>query len=121
MKRFEDLSHVPPDDAASFFFDLKLLLPPGTTGHDLQRARQKIEHRLARTLRKKDRVSWTADGFFLSMATSHPARAASAAERIHNDICEFLGRDTVAARAEPHKPQPRTKKVSALDHHHVGR
>ena len=120
-KRFEDLSHVPQHDAASFFFDLKLLLPPGITGHEMQRAKQKIEHRLQRIVRKKDRIVWTADGFFLSMATSHPARAAAAAERIHKDICEHLGRDTVAVREESHKPQLRTRKFATLEPHHLGR
>jgi hypothetical protein len=121
VKRFDDLAHVPPNDAASFFFDLKLILPAGTTGHDVQRARQKIEHRLQRTLRKKDRVVWTADGFFLSMGTVHPARAAAAAERVHKDICKLLGRDTVAVRPDEPKQQPHTRKFAPLDHHLVGR
>jgi hypothetical protein len=77
-------------DGASFFFDLKLMLPAGMTAPDIQRARQTVEHRLLRILRKKDRVVWSGDGFFLVIATSHPARAGAAAERIHEDICAVL-------------------------------
>ena len=89
-QRFEDASPAPQNDAASFFFDLRLMLPPGMTLHDVQVARQAVEHRLQRVLRKKDRIVWTADGFFVSIGTGHPARAAAAAERIHQDICELL-------------------------------
>jgi hypothetical protein len=90
-QRFEDLTHGPrPQDGASFFFDLKLLLPAGMTAPDVQRARQTVERRLLKTVRKKDRIVWTADGFFLVMATSHPARAGAAAERIHQDLCALL-------------------------------
>ena len=96
-QRFEDVAlNNPPQDGASFYFDLKLMLPPGMTGRDIQRARQAVEHRLLRILRKKDRVVWSGDGFFLVIATSHPARAGAAAERIHQDICAMLaGRNTM--------------------------
>lgn len=96
-QRFEDVAlNNPPQDGASFYFDLKLMLPPGMTGRDIQRARQAVEHRLLRILRKKDRVVWSGDGFFLVIATSHPARAGAAAERIHQDICAMLaGRNFV--------------------------
>lgn len=91
QQRFEDLAHGPlPMDGASFFFDLKLMLPAGMTAPDVQRARQTVERRLQKTVRKKDRIVWTADGFFLVMATSHPARAGAAAERVHQDICDLL-------------------------------
>ena len=89
-QRFEDASPAPQDEAASFFFDLRLMLPSGMTAHDVQMARQAVEHRLQRVLRKKDRITWTADGVFVSIGTGHPARAAAAAERIHQDICELL-------------------------------
>lgn len=90
-QRFEDLADGPrPLDGASFFFDLKLMLPPGMTAPDVQRARQTVEHRLQKTVRKKDRIVWTAGGFFLVMATSHPARAGAAAERVHEDVCALL-------------------------------
>ncbi len=89
-QRFEDASPAPHNEAASFFFDLRLMLPSGMTAHDVQMARQAVEHRLERVLRKKDRITWTADGVFVSIATGHPARAAAAAERIHQDICELL-------------------------------
>ena len=95
-QRFEDHAFTPQDEASSFFFDLKLMLPPGMTAHDVQMARQTIEHRLQRTLRKKDRIVWTAEGFFVSIGTEHPARAAAAAERIHQDLCALLRGDTVA-------------------------
>ena len=94
-QRFEDHAFTPQDEASSFFFDLRLMLPPGMTAHDVQMARQTIEHRLQRTLRKKDRIVWTADGFFISIGTEHPARAAAAAERIHQDLCALLNGDTV--------------------------
>ena len=100
-QRFEDVALVdPPLDGASFYFDLKLMLPPGTTGRDIQRARQAVEHRLLRILRKKDRVVWSSDGFFLVIATSHPVRAGAAAERIHEDICTLLegGRQASSSR-----------------------
>jgi hypothetical protein len=115
-QRFEDHAHTPQDEAASFFFDVRLMLPPGTTAHDMQMARQAVEHRLQRVLRKKDRIVWTADGFFLSIGTGHPVRAAAAAERIHQDLCALLAGDTVhggerrETRHEPapygHAPQP---------------
>ena len=89
-QRFEDHASTPQDEASSFFFDLKLMLPPGMTAHDVEQARQTIERRLHRTLRKKDRLVWTAEGFFISIGTEHPARAAAAAERIHRDLCEVL-------------------------------
>lgn len=88
--RFEDMTPAPQNDAASFFFDLRLMLPEGMTAHDVQMARQAVEHRLQRVLRKKDRIMWTSDGVFVSIGTGHPARAAAAAERIHQDICELL-------------------------------
>ncbi|MFM9863680.1 MAG: hypothetical protein ACKVRO_08735, partial [Micropepsaceae bacterium] len=89
-QRFEDASPAPQNDAASFYFDLRLMLPAGMTAHDVQMARQAVEHRLQKVLRKKDRIMWTADGVFVSIGTGHPARAAAAAERIHQDICELL-------------------------------
>ena len=95
-QRFEDHAVTPQDEASSFFFDLRLMLPPGMTAHDVQQARQTIEHRLQRILRKKDRMVWTADGFFVSIGTEHPARAAAAAERIHQDLCSILNGDTVS-------------------------
>lgn len=89
-KRFEDIVEPGPYDVSSFFFDLKLLLPPGMIASDLQRARLSIERRLMRTIRKKDRIVWTPDGFFLMLATTDPARAGAAAERVHQDICAIL-------------------------------
>lgn len=113
-QRFEDASPAPQNDAASFYFDLRLMLPAGMTAHDVQMARQAVEHRLQKVLRKKDRIMWTADGVFVSIGTGHPARAAAAAERIHQDICELLAGDIVNGggrrEAEPapygHAPQP---------------
>lgn len=90
QQRFEDASPMPQDEAASFFFDLRLMLPAGMTSHDVQMARQAVEHRLQKVLRKKDRITWTSDGVFVSIGTGHPARAAAAAERIHQDICDLL-------------------------------
>lgn len=98
-RRFEDFSDEISDDAASFFFDLKLMLPEGMTAADVHRARQAVERRLLRTMRKKDRIVWTADGFFVLIATTDPARAGAAAERIHEDICAVLG--TTEAQARP--------------------
>lgn len=100
-QRFEDTAHTPQDEAASFFFDLKLMLPPGMTAHDVQMARLAVEHRLQRVLRKKDRIVWTADGFFLSIGTGHPVRAAAAAERIHQDLCALLAGQTPQASNRP--------------------
>jgi hypothetical protein len=103
-QRFEDHAFTPQDEASSFYFDLKLMLPAGMTAHDVQQARQTIEHRLQKTLRKKDRIVWTAGGFFISIGTEHPARAAAAAERIHQDLCAVLRGDTVpSARHESHE------------------
>ena len=113
--RYDDLVHMPHSDAASFFFDLKLLLPPGMTAHDVQIARQKIEHRLQRTLRKKDRVVWTAQGFFVMMETSHPARAGAAAERLQQDLCAFIDGDMLGKRrpASLAPPPPRPARPNA--------
>lgn len=96
-QRFEDFSGEPPMDASSFFFDLKLMLPDGMTQSDVHRARQTIERRLQRTVRKKDRIVWTADGFFLLIATTDPARAGAAAERVHEDVCSLLAGHTAPA------------------------
>jgi hypothetical protein len=101
--RFEDVSPAPENDAASFFFDLRLMLPAGMTTHDVQVARQAVEHRLQRVLRKKDRIMWTADGVFVSIGTGHPARASAAAERIYQDICELLAGN--APRADHREPE----------------
>lgn len=101
-QRIEDLAVTPQDEASSFFFDLKLMLPPGMTAHDVHLARQAIEHRLHQLLRKKDRIVWTAGGFFVSIGTEHPARAAAAAERIHQDLCALLaGKAAPEPHAEP--------------------
>lgn len=89
-KRFEDMVEAAPYDVSSFFFDLKLLLPPGMVASDVHRARLSVERRLMRTIRKKDRIVWTSDGFFLMLATTDPARAGAAAERVHHDICAVL-------------------------------
>jgi len=105
-QRFEDHALTPQDEASSFFFDLKLMLPPGMTAHDVQQARQTIEHRLQRILRKKDRIVWTASGFFISIGTEHPARAAAAAERIHQDLCSVLRGDTVPGRGKREEADP---------------
>lgn len=95
-RRFEDVAEDKRDDAVSFFFDLKLMLPAGLPAQDLHRARLKVERRLHRVVRKRDRIVWTADGFFLLLATTDPARAGAAAERIHQDICAVLtGGDTM--------------------------
>lgn len=89
-KRFEDMVEAAPYDVTSFFFDLKLLLPPGMVASDVHRARLSVERRLMRTIRKKDRIVWSPDGFFLTLATTDPARAGAAAERVHQDICAVL-------------------------------
>jgi hypothetical protein len=89
-KRFEDMIEAAPFDVTSFFFDLKLLLPPGMVASDVHRARLSVERRLMRTIRKKDRIVWSPDGFFLMLATTDPARAGAAAERVHQDICVVL-------------------------------
>ena len=68
-RRFEDVVEPRPHDVTSFFFDLKLMLPEGMPAGDVHRARQAVERRLLRTVRKKDRITWTADGFFLAVAT----------------------------------------------------
>jgi hypothetical protein len=98
-RRFEDLADDRDEDAISFFFDLKLMLPDGLTASEIQRARVKVEHRLHRTVRKKDRIVWTADGFFLLLATTDPARAGAAAERIHQDVCAALDGHTMRTTA----------------------
>jgi hypothetical protein len=106
-KRFEDMVEAHPYDVSSFFFDLKLLLPPGMTAADTHRARLAVERRLQRTIRKKDRIVWTADGFFLMLATTDPARAGAVAERVHQDVCAVLAGagaipvDTAVRVAEP--------------------
>lgn len=89
-KRFEDMVEAAPYEATSFFFDLKLLLPPGMVASDVHRARLSVERRLMRTIRKKDRIVWSPDGFFLMLATTDAARAGAAAERVHQDICAVL-------------------------------
>lgn len=119
-QRFEDHAITPQDEASSFYFDLKLMLPPGMTAHDVQQARQTIEHRLQRVLRKKDRIVWTAGGFFISIGTEHPARAAAAAERIHQDLCVLLNGDMMKSRRsespEPELPAP----VRQTNHSYLG-
>ncbi len=90
-RRFEDLVAEFPEDVTSFFFDLKLMLPAGMTGSDYHRAREAVERRLLRIVRKKDRVVWTADGFFLLVATTDVARAGAAAERVERDVSTSLG------------------------------
>ena len=90
-RRFEDLRPGFGDDVISFFFDLKLILPPGLTSSDVQRARQTVERRLQRIVRKRDRVVWTADGFFLMVSTTDKARAGAAAERVEQDVALTLG------------------------------
>lgn len=90
-RRFEDLVAGFPEDVTSFFFDLKLMLPAGMTGSDYHRAREAVERRLLRIVRKKDRVVWTADGFFLLVATTDVARAGAAAERVERDVSTSLG------------------------------
>jgi hypothetical protein len=105
-QRFEDHALTPQDEASSFYFDLKLMLPPGMTAHDVQMARQSIEHRLHQLLRKKDRIVWTAGGFFVSIGTEHPARAAAAAERIHQDLCAMLRGDTVESGSNRENADP---------------
>lgn len=90
-RRFEDLRPGFGDDVISFFFDLKLILPSGLPAGDVQRACQTVERRLQKIVRKKDRVVWTADGFFLLVATTDKARAGAAAERIEQDIALTLG------------------------------
>lgn len=57
---------------------------------------QAVERRLQCTVRKKDRIMWTADGFFLLVATTDPARAGAAAERVHADVCEHLAQAKMA-------------------------
>jgi hypothetical protein len=91
-RRFEDLVAGFPEDVTSFFFDLKLMLPAGITGPDFHLARQAVERRLLRVVRKKDRVVWTADGFFLLVATTDVARAGAAAERVEQDVTALLAR-----------------------------
>ena len=110
-QRFEDHAVTPQDEASSFFFDLKLILPPGMTAHDVQQARQAVEHRLHQLLRKKDRIVWTADGVFISIGTEHPARAAAAAERIHQDLCTLLNGDMLKRRThrQPQEPAARRR------------
>ncbi len=98
-RRFEDLAEDKRDDAVSFFFDLKLMLPAGLPAPDIHRARLNVERRLYRVVRKRDRIVWSADGFFLLLATTDPARAGTAAERIHQDICTVLG-DIADPRAD---------------------
>lgn len=113
-RRFEDIAVDRPLDATSFFFDLKLILPDGMTQSDVHRARQAVERRLQRTVRKKDRIVWAADGFFLLVATTDPARAGAAAERVHADVCEHLAQAKMAPlpRSRPatgeqaHRPTP---------------
>jgi hypothetical protein len=120
QQRFEDHAFTPQDEASSFFFDLKLMLPPGMTTHDVQQARQTIEHRLQKILRKKDRMVWTAEGFFISIGTEHPARAAAAAERIHQDLCSLLNGDTVRGRGQAERagePAPYGHPQPAKPHH----
>ena len=115
-QRFDDLTDHPPHDGASFFFDLKLMLPDGMTAHDMQRARQTVERRLQRTVRKKDRIVWTADGFFLLIATSHVARAGAAAERILEDISALLtggARQNARSDASPETSRPYAPPASA--------
>jgi len=89
-RRFEDIAEDQREDAVSFFFDLRLMLPAGLPAADIDRARLNVEQRLHRVMRKKDRMVWAADGFFLLLATTDPARAGAAAERIHQDICTAL-------------------------------
>jgi len=115
LRRFEDLAHDRDEDAITFFFDLKLMLPSGLTAPEIHRARVKVEHRLHRTVRKKDRIVWSADGFFLLLATTDPARAGAAAERIHQDICEALGDSIVKPddlQGDPHPPPHLFKRPS---------
>jgi len=106
-RRFEDLAEDANDDAISFFFDLKLMLPAGLTATDFHRARLNVERRLHRTVRRKDRIAWTDEGFFLLLSTTDPARAGAAAERINADICAALGKDATSSIATIHEEDPR--------------
>jgi hypothetical protein len=69
-----------------------------------------VERRLQRTVRKKDRIVWTADGFFLLVATTDPARAGAAAERVHADVCEHLAQAKMA-------PLPRSRPAASEQAH----
>jgi hypothetical protein len=89
-RRFEDAVEPRQHDVTSFFFDLRLILPPGMPAADVYRARIGVERRLHRTVRKHDRIVWCADGFFLLVATTDEARAGAAAERVHADLCAML-------------------------------
>lgn len=118
-QRFEDFTGLPPTDASSFFFDLKLMLPDGMTQSDVHRARQTVERRLQRTVRKKDRIVWTADGFFLLLATTDPARAGAAAERVHQDVCALLaghGATAPVRRGAQAAPPPARPKRQGGNH-----
>lgn len=117
-QRFEDFTGLAPTDASSFFFDLKLMLPDGMTQSDVHRARQTVERRLQRTVRKKDRIVWTADGFFLLLATTDPARAGAAAERVHQDVCALLAGHgaTAPARRAPETAVPTPPKRQGGNH-----
>jgi hypothetical protein len=115
-RRFEDAVEPCPHDVTSFFFDLRLILPAGLPAGDVHRARQAVERRLHRTVRKCDRIVWSADGFFLLVATTDEARAGAAAERVHHDLCMMLekgghleetadlGRDPIFAPHDPRSP-----------------
>jgi hypothetical protein len=124
-RRFEDAVEPRPHDVTSFFFDLKLLLPQGMTAGDVNRARQAVERRLLRTVRKKDRVTWTADGFFLLIATTDPARAGAAAERIQQDVCTVLGTgdtmETVVREVDPETADPAYTLLPGIDELHASR
>jgi hypothetical protein len=75
---------------AIFFFDLERLLPQKLAPHERQRARQTAEHRLQRMVRKKDRIVWTASGFYLLIGSVDPDQAFAAAERVRHDIVAAL-------------------------------
>jgi hypothetical protein len=124
-RRFEDAIEPRQHDVTSFFFDLKLLLPEGMTAGDVHRARQAVERRLLRTVRKKDRITWTADGFFLLVATTDSARAGAAAERVHQDVCAVLGTgdtmETVVREVDPDVADPTYTLIPGIDELHASR
>jgi hypothetical protein len=72
------------------FFDLEPLLPAGLEAREVNRARQAIEHRVQRMVRKKDRIVWTARGFYLLIASIDADQALAAAERLRQDIVAAL-------------------------------
>ena len=79
---------VGPQQRTTFFFNLEPLLPHPPVANGFSRTRLMVESRLQRIVRRRDRIVWTARGFYLVIASDHFDRALVVAERVRDHILE---------------------------------